>query len=227
ILTIIKQYVNTKDALIAIDAPLIVPNEEGRREAERVVGLLFRKYNAGAHPSNRKRLSQWSGTIRGEVLTKYLVQQGFDHNPYIKQYEQVRKVFEVYPHPSMVVLFNLQKILQYKTKPNRDKKTQQKEFQRYLDLLAALKEAKPSVNISSELLSTNITKLTPKKQKEFEDVIDAVFCGYIAYYCWSHPEKYAVLGSMEQGYIATPIFDHMKQQLKEIKQQQTLSQFKN
>lgn len=62
----IQEKVKKHDAFIAIDAPLIVPNEEGRRVAEAVVGQLFRKYDAGAHPANRKRLSQWSGTIRGK-----------------------------------------------------------------------------------------------------------------------------------------------------------------
>lgn len=71
----IIDYVKDKNAFIAIDAPLIVPNEEGRREAERVVGALFRKYNAGAHPSNRKRLSQWSGKIRGEEISNSIHHQ--------------------------------------------------------------------------------------------------------------------------------------------------------
>ena len=100
----IQEKVKDKKAFIAIDAPLIVPNEEGRRVAEAVVGQLFRKYHAGAHPSNRKRLSQWSGTIRGEELVKKLTAIGFDHNPSIEKFEATRKCFEVYPHPSMVVL---------------------------------------------------------------------------------------------------------------------------
>ena len=57
ILDYVNEAVGDKKAFIAIDAPLIVPNLEGRRKAEELVGKLFRKYNAGAHPANRKRLS--------------------------------------------------------------------------------------------------------------------------------------------------------------------------
>tara|TARA_Y100000310_G_C20211816_1_gene591681 strand:- start:31 stop:291 length:261 start_codon:yes stop_codon:yes gene_type:complete len=47
ILNYIKEHVGEGNAIISIDAPLIVPNEEGRRIAEDIVGKLFRKYNAG------------------------------------------------------------------------------------------------------------------------------------------------------------------------------------
>ena len=83
IMNYIQRYVGKKNALIAIDAPLIVPNEEGRREAEALVSSLFRKYDAGAHPSNRKRLSQWSGSIRGENIAARLDKLGFMQDPEI------------------------------------------------------------------------------------------------------------------------------------------------
>ena len=51
ILSFVKSNVASKEALIAIDAPLIVPNAEGRRKCEALVGQFFRKYDAGAHPS--------------------------------------------------------------------------------------------------------------------------------------------------------------------------------
>ena len=70
ILNFVKDNVSNKEALIAIDAPLIVPNAEGRRNCEALVGKFFRKYDAGAHPSNRNRLSSWTGTIRGEEVSK-------------------------------------------------------------------------------------------------------------------------------------------------------------
>lgn len=105
ILAFVREHVKDDSTFVAVDAPLIVPNQQGRRVAEKVVGELFRKYHAGAHPANRERLAQWSGTIRGEVLAQKLVAEGFVHDPYVQRYEAARKVFEVYPHPSMVVLF--------------------------------------------------------------------------------------------------------------------------
>ncbi len=219
----IQDKVKDKQAFIAIDAPLIVPNEEGRRVAEAVVGQLFRKYHAGAHPSNRKRLSQWSGTIRGEELVKKLKTIGFDHNPAIKKFEATRKCFEVYPHPSMVVLFNLKKILQYKAKPKRTHEFLCGMFNKYQKHLRALKKSKPAFHVPESMLRQDVTKIKGKALKKYEDKLDAIFCAYISYYAWSQPEKCAVLGSMREGYILTPIFEHMKEQLKTV--QSSLTQF--
>ena len=225
IIDYINRNVKDNDAIIAIDAPLVVTNEEGRRDAERIVGTLFRKYDAGAHPSNRKRLSQWSGTIRGEEIAKLLENNGFKHNPDIRKFESSRKFIEVYPHPSMVVLFGLDRILRYKAKPKRDYEFRWAEFERYRSHLKALENANPSLILPDELLEGDIKELRAGKLKDYEDTLDAVFCAYIAYYCWSNPENCAVLGSLEDGYILTPIFDFMKQQLRDMDNQRNLGEF--
>lgn len=62
----IKEIVGKNNALISIDAPLTVPNKEGRRKADHVISAFFRNYHAGAYPANRTRLSSWSGKIRGK-----------------------------------------------------------------------------------------------------------------------------------------------------------------
>jgi predicted RNase H-like nuclease len=221
----VNKHVKKENALIAIDAPLIVPNQEGRRIAEKLVGDLFRKYEAGAHPANRKRLSQWGGKIRGEEVSKLLEKVGFKHDPYIKKYEEARKFFEVYPHPSMVVLFKLDKILQYKAKPKRDYEFRRKEFKKYQSRLKGLQDANPSLTLPKEILFKNLNNLKAQGLKGYEDVLDAIFCAYIAYYNWCFPEKCAVLGDMERGYISTPVFSRMKTQLEEINSQKSLGDF--
>lgn len=204
--------VGKKDALIAIDAPLVVPNVEGRRIAEKIVGDLFRKYDAGAHPANRTRLGAWSnGKIRGEELVKALQELGFKHNPNVKGMERTRKLFEVYPHPSTVVLFGLNSIIKYKAKPNREEAFRISEFKRYERLIKGLSSANPSLKIGSNvMLGDKMNAMRQSELKKHEDMLDAVFCAYIAYYYWKHPDKCAILGSMKEGYIVTPIFDHMK-----------------
>ena len=192
-------------ALISIDAPLIVPNEGGRRLAEALVGNLFRKYNAGAHPANRKRLSSWTGKIRGEEISKLLEEKGFIHSPEIKRYENTRKFFEVYPHPSMVVLFNLSTVIPYKAKPKRNYNSRYKAFRQYQDYLKNLK-----ISNLSKIISQDVTKLKAQKLKDYEDQLDAIFCAYLSYYTWLHPERCKVLGDMKEGYILTPVFDFMK-----------------
>ena len=209
ILDPVRNIVKKDKAFIAIDAPLIVPNKEGRREAERLVGMHFRKYDAGAHPANRNRLSQWSGKIRGEEISKLLKKEGFKHSPYARKFEKKRKFFEVFPHPSMVVLFNLDRIIRYKSKPKRDYEFRWKEFKKYQKHLKKLEKAKPSLFLPKGFYK-NVKKLRGQKLKKYEDILDAVFCAYIAYYFWANPEKCAVLGNMRKGYILTPVFDSMK-----------------
>ncbi|MFH1211668.1 MAG: DUF429 domain-containing protein, partial [Candidatus Woesearchaeota archaeon] len=225
IIDFIKKTLKNNNALIAIDAPLIIPNNEGRRDAEALVGYLFRKYHAGAHPSNRKRLSQWSGKIRGEELSKKLEKEGFIHDPSIKQFEKSRKFFEVYPHPSMVVLFEMDKILEYKSKPHRDYAFRWDEFEKYRMHLKGLANAKPALQLPEKLFQQSMSSLKAKKLKDYEDLLDSVFCAYIGYYCWAKPGKCMVLGDMKQGYIMTPVFDFMKRQLAEKHAQKELSSF--
>ncbi len=213
IIRFVSKASNGNDAHIAIDAPLVVPNQTGRRVAEALVGDLFRKYNAGAHPSNRERLGAWSnGKIRGEEIVKQLEEVGFVHDPFIKKFESSRKVFEVYPHPSMVVLFNLNKVIKYKAKPKRSLEFRVGEFERYEKLLKGLKN--PSLKLGTKISEGKLTDMSPAQLKRHEDMLDAVFCAYISYYYWVHPEKCAVLGSMKEGYIMTPVFDDMRRQMK-------------
>jgi predicted RNase H-like nuclease len=205
IMDFLKENLDEK-AFIAIDAPLIVPNQTGRRLAEKLVGERFRKYNAGAHPANRQRLSSWSGKIRGEELSDILEKAGFQHNPYIKKFENKNKFFEVYPHPSMVVLFKLDKILQYKAKPKRDYTFRHKEFRKYQKNLKRLENSDTPLFLPDEIIRRNLNRLKGKALKGYEDMLDAIFCAYIAYYSWKNPEKCKVLGNMKKGYIFTPVF---------------------
>src|SRR5688500_13769695 len=39
--------------IVAIDAPLVVPNEKGMRDCERDLSAVFRSAHAGTHSSNR------------------------------------------------------------------------------------------------------------------------------------------------------------------------------
>ena len=211
IIELIEKSVKDNNALISIDAPLIVPNKDGRRLAEALVGKLFRKYNAGAHPSNRKRLSSFTGSIRGEEISKLLEKLNFEHSPYIKKQEQSRKFFEVYPHPSMVVLFNLSTVIPYKSKPKRTYDSRYKAFEQYQNYLRDL-------NIkNSEIISQDVTKLKAQKLKNYEDQLDAIFCAYLSYYAWLYPENCEILGNMKDGYILTPVFDFMKNSQSSLK----------
>lgn len=59
-MAVIDKHTISENALIAIDSPLVVPNETGRRVAEELVG-------------------------RGEVIAKMLELLGLEHSPYIQK----------------------------------------------------------------------------------------------------------------------------------------------
>ncbi len=86
-------------AIMAVDAPLQVPNTTGQRPAEAALARVFRWHEAGAHPANRRRLA-YDGVVCGEQLVAALERRGFIHKPTIAAGDPVRQVIEVFPHPA-------------------------------------------------------------------------------------------------------------------------------
>jgi predicted RNase H-like nuclease len=216
----VSSVVEERPCIIAIDAPLVVPNKKGRRIADELVTKFFREYEAGAHPTNRERLEKFGG-LRGETLVTLFEEKGFSHEPYFKPRSCVRVVMEVFPHPAQVVLFGLPKTLKYKFKKGRSKELVLSEFQKYLELLKTLKNKTPSLSLPGEFLEMDIRSMKRAELKHYEDILDAVFCSYIAQYYWYWGlEKNHIFGNKESGYIVTPVFPGMKHYLEQ--EQQTL-----
>jgi len=195
-------------AFIAIDASLIVNNFTGERKVETLLKKMFAPFHAVPYPSNRNLFDRLYGGVRGEQIAEMLHEKGFQHNPYIKKYEESRKFFEVFPHSAMVVIFKLKEILKYKARKNRDYHFRWQEFEKYQAYLKSLKNRKPSLNLPSyhHIIKTNVRTLKGKALKQYEDLLDAVFCAYIAFYYWYDPGKCSVLGNLNDGYIVTPVF---------------------
>ncbi len=200
IVDFIKNRCKKGHVFVAIDAPLIVPNERGKRRAEEEIQKVFHREKAVAHPSNRKRLISTCGRIRGEDLVNMLKSIGMEHSPFIKRFERAKKFFEVFPHPAIVKIFGLNEIIKYKQKKGRDKEFLERELERYKHLLLSLKDARPPMYIREHILE----RIENLGRKDKEDVLDAIMCSYIAYYCWYNPERCTLFGNMEEGYILTP-----------------------
>ena len=201
IIRFLEDTIKSEPALIAIDAPLIVPNETGTRPCDRELSLAFRRHEAGTHPANRRK---FGGLVRGEELVKRLSEAGFAHSPQIVAGKEVRQVIEVYPHPAAVTLFGLERTLKYKARPARSYGFRWAEFRRYQALLQGLANAQPAM-VAPEILSREVEGLRGQALKRYEDLLDALFCAYIALYCWHWgPRRYRVFGDMESGYIVVP-----------------------
>ena len=192
--------------IVGIDAPLVVPKSTGIRRADALVNTLFRRYNAGVHPANRHSLGRYGG-LRAEALVAELEARGFRHNPRIHQRRPTRTFFELYPHAALVALFGLPRILEYKSRGRgRPLAHRWREFARYQRLLERLRTMDPPKRVGSEWTRAPVRGLRGNGLKTFEDELDAITCTYIAAYYWTWgTRRCAMLGTLEEGYIVTPM----------------------
>jgi predicted RNase H-like nuclease len=209
IIAYVERHAGDGLALVAIDAPLWVPNQTGRRPAEAEIGRAFGRYQAGAHPANRQRLA-FDDVVRGEALVATLRTLGFAHRPAIVAGAPVRQVVEVYPHPATIALFELERTLKYKARPGRSIDQRLGAWQQFQAHLRKLATADPPLHGQEELLSHDASTLRGRRLKDYEDQVDALLCAYIALYAfrWG-AARCQTFGSLEQGYIFTPVPAHM------------------
>ncbi len=186
----ISHYLECK-IYLGVDAPLLIPNTQGNREIEKNFNKDFSEYKIAMLPINRTLLTKYTPTIRSEELFKRLSALDFK-----RDYTHSRVIFEVYPHASIAICFNENKILPYKRKKGRNTafiKTELNIYQKYL--LHVIKE--------HPFLREDISLLKGKKLKEYEDKLDATICAYTLYYCREHPCKLYRLEGIET--FLTPI----------------------
>jgi predicted RNase H-like nuclease len=202
---VLRQAGAAGDAILAVDAPLLVPNETGRRPAEAALSAAFRAYEAGAHPANRRLLAR-DGAVRGETLVAALLPHGFRPVVGVAAGQAGRLIVEVFPHPAMVAIFGLERTLKYKAKPGRSAELRLAAWRRYLAELGALARADPQLDGHAELLAADIAELRGARLKAYEDRVDALFCAYIALYGhrWG-AARCRSFGDQAGGAIFTPV----------------------
>lgn len=203
IIAFIRNGLADEPGLVAVDAPLSVPNETGTRPCDLALSQAYRRKEAGALPANRRRLGP---RPRGEELVHRLSELGFTFSPRVSPRQPVRQVIEVYPHPAAVELFGLEKTLKYKAKKGRSLETRRRELSRYRRLLASLRAREPPLQAGGLLSRIEVATLRGGALKRAEDLLDALLCAYIALYIWWHgPEGYRVFGDETNGFILVPI----------------------
>jgi predicted RNase H-like nuclease len=193
ILDWISGQVGTDDAVIGVDAPLVIPNATGIREGERHLNAEYRRYDAGCHPANLSR------PFAAHVLafSRALGELGFPHGTDMSPRQPGRFQIEVHPHSATVALFALPQIVKYKRGARADRARGLGRLRRLMvERLPALDPSfvpdLPHVPRSGNL-------------KPVEDQIDAVLCAYIAAHWWHWGrERNVVYGSNREGYIVVP-----------------------
>ena len=210
ILTWIDQSVQPDEpAIIAVDAPTLIPNSTGSRLPDKLSHKYFGKYHAGCYPANQN-LPFAERTINFGLE---LESRGFAHAPTIEPQKLSRYQIEVFPHPAIVNLFNLERILKYKKGRLTERRLELIKLQNYLlDILPSLSPPlRPSLRDATRrrLLSETLREggsftseipTTGAALKATEDKLDSLICAYVAAYWWYWGEqRNLVLGDVYDG----------------------------
>lgn len=201
ILAALAPYVSG-GCLVAFDAPLVVTNATGQRPAEAALNRDFRRFEAGAHPSNTAK-PEFAETPRAARLARAL---GLDMDP---RSPAARRAIEVYPHPATVVLFRLERTLKYKAKPGRDVARLRSELLLLMDGVERLAHAAVPLHVEAhdgwaELRRQVVAAQRKSELRRAEDPVDAVVCAYVALYAQRRPAGVTIYGDFATGYIVTP-----------------------
>lgn len=187
-------------AIIAVDAPTLIPNASGSRLADKLSHKYFGKYHAGCYPAN-KNLPFADRTINFGLE---LESRGFAHAPTIEPQKLGRYQIEVFPHPAIVNLFNLERILKYKKGRLNERRLELIKLQNYIiDILPTLEPAWLPWRLGGSF--TLEIPTTGAALKATEDKLDSLICAYVAAYWWYWgKQRNLVLGDCTTGYMIIP-----------------------
>ncbi|KPV43017.1 DUF429 domain-containing protein [Alicyclobacillus ferrooxydans] len=190
----IGPYLVPGQTVVAVDAPLVVPNQTGMRPCERYVAKAYGGRQCAAYPGHQGNMA---GT-RGPGLLSYLESRGvrvWAGAQMPKEHDAVH-FFETYPHAAHLAMFDLPTVWKYKKKSGRSWELCRNELVEYWRRLwqlfpdvcrqiLGLSDADPLaarlVPWTPAILEANVTpSVIGRGYKEFEDLTDGLFCAYIA-----------------------------------------------
>lgn len=183
-------------AWIGLDAPVIINNPSGMRQADRAAHELFSRQRAGCYPVNLAM----PFVPKVQAFVNALIRKGYCTNPPEARQSQTSHLFEVYPHSAAVRLFNLPQILPYKKGSLATRKIALTEFRQ---LLAT------GFNHQPYLKPQDLPPIgdTLAQLKSCEDQLDAVLCAYVAAHFWYWGlSRNNLLGHPPDGFIVNPSF---------------------
>ncbi|NEP39979.1 MAG: DUF429 domain-containing protein, partial [Okeania sp. SIO2H7] len=176
-------------------------NAAGMRLPDRLTHKYFGRYHAGCYPANLNRPFAERTVAFGISLET----KGFAHSPTIKSQKLGRYQIEVYPHPAIVNLFKLDRILKYKKGKLADRKEELLKLHRYI--MEILPTLEPALEIN-QLIAESPPINSMVSLKTFEDKLDGLICAYVAAHWWYWgEEKNLVMGDRSTGYIVVPCLE--------------------
>lgn len=189
------------ELMIGIDAPLIVNNEGGSRDAER--SLLKSRINGHrvyAFNSNRTFLEKTFKSIRGETVSHLLVDQIPNTSIGQRNYHTIQETF---PTGICAGLFPDIYPVNYKRKKGM---TFSKSLDRMETLINEIKKFEASRMLSgfSESYQFNRNDISVKHYKHLEDKMDSFLCAFAMYLIDNNYADEHKFGSVEEGCIIIP-----------------------
>ena len=186
-------------AIVAVDAPTIIPNLTGSRLPDKLTHKYFGRYHAGCYPANL-------GLAFADRTVSFgleLESRGFVHAPEITPQQLGRYQIEVFPHPAIIELFNLPLILKYKKGRILERRWELIKLYKYI--VDVLPTFQPALNLNSHPILFAEIPTTGKALKALEDKLDSIICAYVSAYWWFWgKERNIVLGDRANGYIVIP-----------------------
>ncbi|MGF1478398.1 MAG: DUF429 domain-containing protein [Cyanophyceae cyanobacterium] len=187
----------TEAAMVAVDAPTLIPNATGMRLCDRLTHQYFGRYHAGCYPANLSR----PFASRTVEFGRCLERRGFVHAPTIVPQQPGRYQIEVFPHPATINLFGLQRIIKYKKGRLAERKAELERLYQYIvDILPTKVPALAPTSLPVLSFPENTKAL-----KATEDQLDSLICAYVAAHWWYWgQERNTILGD-STNYIIVPM----------------------
>lgn len=198
-------------ALVALDQPTLVPNENGMRPVERVAGSIVNGLGGAVQPANRSKTPVFG---HAAPLWQFLDQLQARENPReCKSATSGLFLIEVFPALALPAI--IPRIWQRKRaaryNPANPKFSQQdwRLVTEGIAECARVAQLPPVANYADELAEL------PQPKKSDQDKLDSIICLLIAW-TWRHgPESSAMaIGDGVSGYIVTPVSPKTRERIK-------------
>ncbi len=173
------------DAVVGVDAPLIIPNATGHRPNEREFLKKFARYGLGVHAANRTLFEKRFERYAGFELYAQLQDAGFGFDR--------DNLYEVYPHATILSLFNGGQVLRYKASVPKAER---------IPALKQLQTAMFDVITIPNEMKKPIEPLKGKELKAEEDFLDSLVCAYTLLHCGQN--ECCSFGNDTVGKLLTP-----------------------
>jgi predicted RNase H-like nuclease len=190
-----RRLARGQGAFFAVDAPIVCPNATGTRPVDRLTHVLFHRQHAACHPANLGKCPR-PPRVAGRLAAELGFETGWGVDGLAVG---GRVAAEVYPHPAMVRLFGLERIIKYKKGPVAARRAEFARLQGLLRELLAREFAYLALDADTPAL------LAERWSKPVEDRTDALFCALIALHHVHHAgARSEVIGDAATGFILLP-----------------------